>query len=756
MARGRFSFYAVGFSLWAVALGASAATPSLNVPRVQNPPRMSDVLEHLQPPGVLVGDFRQYDPNDGAPASQKTLAYVSYDHRSLHVVFICYDDPRLVRARLSKRDNIGDDDGVAVLLDTFHDRRRAYVFQVNPLGVQADLIVTEGQPDDYSFDTLWYSEGRLTSFGYVVRIEIPFRSLRFSNEPVQHWGIALARVIVRNNELDYWPYITRRVAGLVQQFADMDGLEAIHPGRNLQFIPYGLYARARFLDPAVPAFRTADDRRGGLDGKWVLHDALTFDFTLNPDFSQVESDDPQVTINQRFEVFFPEKRPFFIENNGFFQTSAGAGNLFFSRRIVDPQFGLRVSGKLGHWAIGGLLSDDRAEGELLPPASPYFHDRAAIQVARIQREFGEQSAVGVFVSNRSFGPSFNRVFALDTRLRLNANWVVEARAETSQTRDLDGTRSAGPAYELTLTRAGQHLVYGGGYVDRSPNFRSDLGFVPRVDVRYTSHFLQYLWRPRHGAVVAFGPGVSTLVNWDHEGHLEDWLVGPTFQVTLRRQTVLQVSRTERYELFEGLGFRQHLSGANVQTQWLSWLGATAAVSWGTAVNYFPAAGLLPFLATSQNASLSLTVRPTPRLRVDETYFYTRLGTRAGSTPVHQIPGISIFNNHVLRNKVNYQFTKALSLRAIVDYNATLPNPDLVDVQTTLGGVPGGPLVPTRKLTADFLLTYLVHPGTALYVGYTDGYQNLAIAPGGILVYRRAPTTSTGRQVFVKLSYLFRF
>lgn len=734
-----------------------AANATLQIPRTAAPPRLAELLTSQQtPPGALVSQFRQYDPHDGAPASQKTLAYVSYDEKSLYVFFFCYDDPRLVRARLSKRDDIGDDDGVAVLLDTFGDHHRAYVFQVNPLGVQADLIVTEGQADDYSFDTLWYSEGRLTPFGYVVRIEIPFRSLRFAHTAEQHWGMALARIIVRNNELDYWPYVTRRVAGLVQQFATVNGLAHLPSGRNVQFLPYGMYARARFLDPTAPAFRVEDDKRVGLDGKWVLRDALTFDFTLNPDFSQVESDDPQVTINQRFEVLFPEKRPFFIENNGFFQTAAGAGNLFFSRRVVDPQFGARLSGKIGRWAIGGLLTDDRGEAEALPPSSPFHHDRATIGVVHLQREFGEQSSVGLFFSTRSFGPSFNRVYALDARLRLSPHWVLQGQVATSQTRDLFGRSFAGPSYEVTLSRSSRHFVYGGSYVDRSPTFHTDLGFVPRVDIRYTSHYAQYLWRPTHRAVVAFGPSLTTLVNWDHEGRLEDWRVLPAFQVSFRRVTTLQVTRDDRYELFEGHGFREHLTGLSAQTQWWAWLSVLGTFSWGTAVNYFPPAGLPPFLATSRNGNVTLTVRPTPRFRLDEIYFYTRLGTRAGSTPPGQPSGVSIFNNHLLRTKLNYQFTRAFSLRTILDYNATLPNPALVDVQTTLGSFPGGPLVPTKRLAADFLLTYLVHPGTALYVGYTDGYENLVIGPNGQLQYRRTPTTSTGRQVFVKLSYLFRF
>src|SRR6266568_3436714 len=251
------------------------------------------------------------------------------------------------------------------------DFHRAYFFYSNPLGVQTDAIYTEGQGYDFSFDTLWDNAGRITNDGYIVFFSIPFKSLRFSNVPEQTWGLALYRVILEKSEYDYWPYVTQRVAGLTQQFAPVGGLEHVSPGRNIQLIPYGLLANDHFLNqpgPAIspnpatpPGFANKFEHRAGLDAKFVAKDSLTFDVTLNPDFSQVESDDPQVTINQRFAVFFPEKRPFFIENAGFF---ASPVNLFFSRQIADPQFGYRITGKLGKWTLGALVIDDRHPGQV--------------------------------------------------------------------------------------------------------------------------------------------------------------------------------------------------------------------------------------------------------------------------------------------------------------------------------------------------------------------------------------------------------
>jgi Domain of unknown function (DUF5916) len=220
--------------------------------------------------------------------------------------------------------------------------------------------------------------------------------------------------------------VTQCVEGLTQQFAPVGGLEEVSPGRNIQLIPYGLLASDHFLNqptqtnppnpPPPPFFQDNFEHRAGLDAKFVLKDALTFDVTLNPDFSQVESDDPQVTVNQRFAVFFPEKRPFFIENAGFFMTPI---NLFFSRQIADPQFGSRMTGKVGNWTLGALAIDDRQPG-LGFTTGPYS-TRAADGVVRVTREFGNQSYIGGFFSSRDFADTSNRVASLDARLKFTKN-----------------------------------------------------------------------------------------------------------------------------------------------------------------------------------------------------------------------------------------------------------------------------------------------------------------------------------------------
>ena len=697
---------------WAAlcATAAIAQPPTLRIPRVEQPPKLAEYLDGSpKQPGVRVTGFRQYEPGDGTPVSQETTAYLSYDDRNLYVVFVCREEPGLLRTRLSKREDFEQDDGVYLILDTFHDHHRAYVFGANPYGIQYDGVHTSGQGDDpdKSFDTLWHSEGRLTAEGYAVWMAIPFKSLRFPNTPAQVWGLALTRQIVRRNEFSVWPYVTKRIESFQQQLAHLEGLEQISPGRNLQFIPYGIFSRARYLDEQAPAFRRDTEARVGLDAKVVLKDALTVDVALRPDFSQVESDEPQVTANQRYEVFFPEKRPFFIENAGFFETPINikgfyepAMNLFFSRRVVDPEYGVRLTGKVGPWVVGALAMDDRAPGERLAASHLWREKRAGIGALRLRRDFAGQSSAGVLVLSRDFGETWNRLWSVDARLRLDPNWTVSGQLLRSYTREASGQRLSGPGYYGRLDHSGRHFRYFSRYLDLSPDFRSELGFVRRVDIRQTEHFTEYLWRPEGRRVLALGPWAAALANWDRQGRLVDWIAGAGFNTELAGQTKLGGGYNETWEVYKGAGFRGSSGGVAFSTDWLRWLGLKAQYLRNKTINYHPAALLKPHRAMAQETQAGFTLRWGAPLRFSQTYLHSRL--------VQPTDGATIFNNHILRTKVNYQFTRPLSLRAIFDYDAVLSNPALVALERT------------KQLTAEVLLTYLVNPGTAVYAGYTDG------------------------------------
>ena len=727
-----------------LSVAAWAEPPAVRIPRVQAPLRLQDFLSGTSPSGIAsVSDFKQREPGDGDPASRATTVYLAYDDKNFYAVFVCKEDPSVVRANLTRREAIMGDDVVGLILDSFRDRRHAYLFLANPLGIQMDGISTEGQEDDYSFDTLWHSEGRLTSDGYVVWMSIPFKSLRFRDVPVQTWGIAVGRIIPTNNETSFWPYVTRRIAGFGQQLATLEGLERISPGRNLQFIPYGAASGARYLDEQGGQYATNREGRAGLDAKMVVRDALTVDMTANPDFSQVESDEPQVTINQRFEVFFPEKRPFFIENASMFATPE---NLFFSRRVADPQFGARLTGKVGRWGVAGLVMDDRARGTVLPVDDPLRNRRAFIGVTRIQRDIRQKSTIGFIATGLDFGGDSNEVLGADTRLQLSSNWILTGQAIATRTTRADGKQLSGPGFNADLLYDSRAFAWEASYIDRAPDFRAELGYIPRTDIRKADSGGRYRWFPKGKRVLSFGPSGGFSAIWDHRNQLQEWEGGAEFDIEFPSDTRFEVGVDPIYERYEGLDFHRSAFRAFGATSWLKWLSLEGFFKTGTAINYYPAAEMAPFLADSTQAWLGLTLRPSSRLRLDETYIYNRLQTRPGTPAPAGAAGADIFNLHLARSKANYQFTRALSLRAIIDYNSVLPDSSLVA------------LTNDKRITADVLLTYLLNPGTALYVGYTDRYANLRLDPTSPPGLRPIgpPTTSVGRQIFVKLSYLLRY
>jgi hypothetical protein len=726
-------------------LAALCESPrAVRIPRVHRAPKLQDFIDGTpREAEVAISDFVQFDPVDGAPITQPTTAYLSYDERNLYVGWICKDDPKKVRARIARRKDIFSDDRVTINLDTFLDHKHAYWFDVNPYGVQFDGRTTDGQGDDDTWESLWYSEGRFTEDGYVVLETIPFRSLRFPNGVTQHWGFCLARFIQRNNEMSIWPAVSRKgLPQFVGQYAELEIPEDISPGRNMQFIPYGMFSGSRFLDP-TRGFRRANDQRMGLDSKVVIKDAFTLDTAINPDFSQVESDEPQVTVNQRDEVVYPERRPFFMENASLFKLPE---QLFFSRRIVDPQFGVRLTGTVGRWNLGFLVADDRAPGKRLESTDSHFGERALDEVVRVEHEFGRQSHVGAMVTNTNFAGTYNRVGGLDARIALGGNWNAIGIVATSTTRNADGTHVDGQDIHGGVTANGPHSYIESGFLNRSPGFLPALGYVDRVDIRKWSNYGEYRWRPKDSKFVAYGPSLSQALAWDFKGQMAGWYVEPSFTFEMRRLTSFRLSHHERYELFQNIGFRRNGSEFKFNSEPLKWLALNGDLAFGRAINYYPGNGLQPFSATFVNVSGGATVRPRPQLRIDQTYLYSRLGAEKEWLPAGVAPTSgAIFNDHILRTKANYQFSRSLSLRAIVDYHGVLPNTSLVSLEKN------------KRVGADLLLTYLLHPGTALYAGYSDGYENVAWNAGTNTLQRRDfPGTSTGRQVFVKVSYLFRY
>ena len=328
-------------------------------------------------------NFVQRYPDDGQAATQPTTAYLGYTHEDLFVAFVCGDaNPQLIRAHMLARDSLADDDNVEIYLDTFHDQRRAFVFQANPLGIQADALFSEQNGIDSSFDTVWDTWGQRTDSGYAVLMRIPFASLYFAKvgsrtrcAPGASSCSAISRTPARPM---FWPRSNHDIAGRLTQDMEVEGFRDIEHGQNLQFQPYVLARNLRNLNSVDPLNPYFEDKHlqgyAGLDAKFILHNSLVLDTTINPDFSQVGIDNPAVP-NQRFPPYFAEVRPFFIENSSYFMTPI---NLYYTTNIVKPQYGARLTGKLGDWAMGLLGVDDRGPGQMVPENDPAYNSRAHV------------------------------------------------------------------------------------------------------------------------------------------------------------------------------------------------------------------------------------------------------------------------------------------------------------------------------------------------------------------------------------------
>jgi hypothetical protein len=751
---------------------------SLNIPRLPSAPKLGD-FEGMEPVTDLarkmlkIDKFTQQEPRDGSPVSQPTKAFLGYTGKNFYAVFLCFDkEPKKIRARMLRRELIDDDDQVGLWLDTFHDQRHAYYFYSNPYGIQQDGLFAETGGPDNTFDTVWHTTTRMSDQGYMVMIEIPFKSLRFRQQPSLSWGVILIRVIPRNSEHSFFPPNSNRIQGMLTKEGTISGLEEISPSHNIQFIPYTSVNAFRALDERDPAADRFTGKhvepKAGLDSKMVIKDSLVLDATINPDFGQIESDDPQVTVNQRFQVFFPEKRPFFQENSNFFQTPL---QLVFTRRIVDPLYGIRLTGKEGPWAVGAMLTDDRSPGRSVIGTDPLAGASAYFGVLRVNRELGKNNSIGFIYTDRELHTDpnsfcgalrcivgFNRIGGVDTQIRINQNWRFNAQAVTSETKFSDGSHQSGPAYHAFIERSSRAWEYNTEFRSISAGFDSEAGFVNRTDVRGMSTLIARTFHPEGKLLTAHGPRIAEQSLWDQNGTRLGHLLNPAYEWDFPRVSSISIFTVWEHEQLRPQDFSTlttnrdypHLvGGAQINTQYFKWLSLSMEMDWGTATNFVPRTGP-PVLGYQNTAFARATVRPTKGLTIENTYLMTRL--------LDQNTNLNIFNNHIMRSKWNYQFTKEFSLRLIGQYNTTIANPFLTTLQNTKG------------FNGDVLFTYLLTPGTAIYAGYNSDLQNLderllrvcaglPCAPGqGFdgLLRTRNNFINDGRQIFIKLSYLFRY
>ena len=746
---------------------ATLQRSDVTVPLIAEGLRLSD-FPNMEPRAELKGrlgeaaEFIQNSPNDGKPATEETEVWMARTKDTLYFVFICHDrHPELIRGHMARRENIFNDDGVAVLLDPFKDRRTGVLFRVNPAGVQADASWSESNGTDYSYDTVWDSEGKGTKDGWMALVAIPFRSLRFHRDQ-SDWGVVFWRSFPRNSETDFWPRVAANVSGILTQEGGLHGIEGATESHNLQLNPYALAQNERKLidvDPTDPSFSSRHiEGTGGGEAKLIVKDSIVLDATVNPDFSDVESEQPQFTVNQRYPVYFPELRPFFLENASYFGTPI---TLVYTRNIVHPEYGMRMTGKVGHTNLGVFAIDDRQPGQTVAPGDPVFNHRARVVVGRVAEDLGKGSSAGAIYTDEEFGGGWNRIGGIDGTLRFNEHWTATGQMVESSTKGTvdSGTPpsySAGPASNIQLSRSGHAFGLYSSYQDYSTGFETQLGFVQASNFRNGFTHASYQWFPKHSRIQSFGMETSQNVAFDHQsdrvfhyssfdpfwGLPRNIVLAPIFGENSDTVSPLSYSALNGFR-----NFTENYVGFVVRgAPWSQFNFNLQAFRSGN-VNYNPAANDAPSLLNQETVTLLFTLQPIRQLTIDNTYLLDRDHAAAS--------GAFVYETQTMRSKINFQFTRSLSARVIAEYDSTLANP----AQTSLPR--------TRQVPTQVLLTWLPHPGTSVYIGYSNDLQNLnrslcnrlpdgSCDPNNTTPPRAGPMLNDGRQIFIKASYLFRF
>jgi len=741
------------------------------VPLINQPLKLDDFAAMTPRPelrGKLahITNFVQNSPADGKPATESTDVWMAYTRTTLYFVFLCHDGhPDQLRTHLARRENVQTDDNVEVLLDPFQDHRTGVLFQVNANGVQADASWSEANGPDYSYDTVWDSEGRVTKDGWMALIAIPFRSLRF-RAGQQDWGVVLQRTLPRNSEADFWPRVAANVSGVLTQEATIRGIEGVTGSHNFQLNPYTLGQNERKLvdlDPTNPFFSSRHfEATAGGEVKLVIKDSVVVDGTVNPDFSDIESDQPQFTVDQRFPVFFPELRPFFLENASFFNTPI---TLVYTRTIAHPEFGVRMTGKVGRNNLGVFAIDDRLPGETVAPNDPLYGNRAFIAVGRVSRDIGTGSSLGAIYTDDEFGGGWNRIGGIDVTARFDDHWTAQGQiVESSTLGDLDqgqpgGTPppySAGPASDLQFHRNGHSFNLYDEYQDVSTGFQTALGFLQSSNIRSDHLHTTYQIYPKHSRIQSWGFEQNQNLAFDHQNDrvyhyttVDPFVLLPrNFVVApLIGQNSDTISPANYPALATFKNFTENFAGLVLRGAPWSQLNLNLVTLRSGNVNYNPLPGQSPFLLNQEIVNLLFTVQPFNQLTIDNTYLLDRDHAAAD--------GAFVYETQTMRTKVNYQFSRSISARVIAEYDSTLVNP----ANTSL--------LRTKQVATQALLTWLPHPGTAVYLGYNNDLQNLdrglcnrlpngACDPNNTTFPRAGLFLNDGRQIFIKASYLFRF
>ena len=722
-------------------------------PRTRERPRVDGRLDDAVWRDALhITDFVQQSPVEGAPASEATDVWIAYDSQNFYVaVHAHYADPSLMRANRIDRDQAFEDDNVAIYFDTFLDQNRAYRFSVNGYGVQGDAIVNargysrsargrrtgsysssrnEIPTGDSSWDALFDSGGQIVDDGFTAEMAIPFKSLRYpaQDRDIPHrWGFQIVREVRGKDENQVWAPVTRNISGFLTQVGVLEGMTNLSMSRNLEILPTFTGIQHGSLDSRGDFVNKDPSPEGGLNVKYGITSNLTADVTVNPDFSQIESDLPQIEVNQRFALRYPELRPFFLEGAEIFQI-LGPLTFVHTRTIVDPEFGAKLTGKLGNTTLGMIVADDEAPGRVEPGNLAYGR-KANNFVGRARYDLYAESYLGAIFTHRGFMDSHSTLGALDGNFRLGRTQGVGFKLAQTDHRDLDGVTRQGQMVDLSYRLNSRHWNSFVALYTLSPDFRHDVGFVRRVDTKRLYSRLGYNFWPESW-IVNWGPSIQYGRNHNFANDLDDEDVRLGFTARFARNISFNADVREEMERYQGIRFHKRAVSVGGQVNTSRMLAVGGYYRQGDEVKYQEN----PYLGKGGSGSFFAAVRPVSR-------FQSELNLSVSDFIDLRNGADTIFDVKILRNLSTYQFTDRFLLRNIAEYNTF-----------------------DRTFGMNWLLTYRVNAGTAFYLGYDDHYQQADRLYGDVdgdgfedqLFPSLTMMQQTNRAIFTKVQYLFRY
>ncbi|MBI4521856.1 MAG: carbohydrate binding family 9 domain-containing protein [Gemmatimonadetes bacterium] len=763
------------------AAGSIAVTP----PRLDTAIVVDGELSELPwSHAALLTGFSQYRPVDGRPAEDSTQVLVWYSPEAMFFGVRAFEAHGAVHATLADRDRIQADDYVQILLDTFHEGRRAMVVSVNPLGVQSDGILSEGSQTrggglgttpsfrdtvDLTPNFVFQSKGRVTDFGYQVEIRLPFKSLRFQSNAAQVWGINIDRRVQHSGYEDTWAPVRQASPSFLAQSGRLEGLRGLERGLVLDLTPE-VTSRVDGLPFSAGTGGTGgwyyDARRPEVGGnvRWGITSNLNLNGTANPDFSQVEADVQQISYDPRSAVFFPETRPFFVEGSEQFESP---NNLIYTRRIVSPRGAVKLSGKVSDWNVGFLsAADDRALSAT--GRTPWY------TLLRARTDLGGQSTWGVVSTNRYEGSDYNRVLASDARLFFARLYNVRLQLGQSVTRTA-GVTTKGPLWDFVFQRSGRRFGMQYTFNGLHPDFEAQSGFIRRRDIVNAGLQHRFTFFGQPGAKIEnWTTDVRLTGNWYYRDFRDGQApADPKFHftnsATLRGGWVVGLTLLlESFEydprLFTNYYLERTLASGVKDTVPYPTLGripnigsaidiATPRFARFSANANFILSQDEDFLEWSPAFDVFMTIqadwRPSERLRVTGRYVRQQYLRRGDWTTVQ--------NRQIPRLKIEYQLSRPIFVRLVAQYDTRFHDTLRDDTRTGFPVLLYNPSSNSytrasreeiNAVRVDWLFSYRPTPGTVFFLGY-----GASLTEPEAFRFRGMERVSDG--FFAKFSYLFR-